>query len=344
MKKVLVTGMTAQHCSVRAHGRSASFSGLLADSMTSAGWTVDMVEPSMQWQTPDLDDYDAVLVGLAPLTSTAAHRAYGALSVLDRLGDDTRVSVLLDAPEPYKVAASLRAVLKDTSKLTKSFYIKRSEYEQACKPTEQERLLRTVDKLLNNQWPRTVYPALPWSTDEMLTKQVANTVASEKHGVCPDALIFARTVKPDSEHYPVWAATAMHTDWVLEVKHHLRQPVVPAKAHAKANDDEVVRRLSNATGTLATTYRQATPWWTTRVAQSLAVHTPVVTDWRYSVGLGESWAMLAAAVESMGRLERHELALRQRTSYIQGVPDPTVLQQKIAMAVGLDEKVGTKNG
>lgn len=339
--------MTAQHTSRRAHARSATFSGLLAESMASAGWVADMIEPSMAWTDQDLDDYDAVVVGLAPLTSTSAHRAYGALSVLQRLNNDPRLSVLVDAPEPYKLVASLRAVKKDTTKLVKPFYEKRSEYKRASEPGEQKRLLSIVDRLLDDPWPTTVYAALPWSSDDMLVKQVPNTLDSKKHGLCPDALLLSSTVKPDSPlttRHEWWSATAVQTDWVAEMRQHLRHPIVPAKATPKAGDEEVVARLAHSTGTLATTYRQAIPWWTTRIAQSLAVHTPVVTDWRYSVGLGAPWAVLGATVESMDRLERHELALLQRSTYMQAVPSPNELQEKILEALGLREKVENANG
>lgn len=347
MKKVLLTGMTAQHTSRRAHAKSASFSGLLADCMTRYGWTIDMIEPSMEWSEQDLDEYDAVVVGVAPLTSTSAHRAYGALSVVQKLQNDDRLVMLVDAPEPYKIAASLKAISKDPQKLVKPFYEKRSEYKKACEPAEQKRLLSVVEWLQNEQWPTTIYPALPWSTDDMLVRQLPMTLECLKHGLCPDAVLMSTTVKPDSPtsaRHDWWCATAVQTDWVSEMRHHLRHPVVPAKATPKAYDDEVIARLAHATGTLATTYRQSTPWWTTRVAQSLAVHTPVVTDWRYSVGLGAPWAVLGATVESMDRLERHELALLQRSVYLQAIPSPDALQQQIATALGLREKVESTNG
>jgi len=48
--------------------------------------------------------------------------------------------------------------------------------------------------------------------------------------------------------------------------------------------------------------------------------TPVVTDWRESSALGESWTYLASHIEDLALDQRIELARQQMEAYIASIP------------------------
>lgn len=341
MKNVLLTGMTAQHTSERLGKRTQSFSSLMRTALTEHGWNVEQLAPSLEWTEKDFEKYESVVVGIAPLTSTSAHRAYGALGALDVLQNDPRLTLLVDAPEPYKIWTSLKTVERSTESLVKPFYKNRYEYAKATEPAHHERLVKTVRNLLNNPWPKTVYAALPWSEDGHLVSQVPALCSSSLFSVCLDAFILRDTVKPATARSSTswWCATTLNTDWIDEVSKQLHHMIVPVKKHPKSSDSEVLATVAGAIGLLVSTYRNGIPWWTNKLAQSLAINTPVLTDWRNSAGLGSDWVTLPSAVESMDRLERYEMAIRQRVTYAEAVPSTQAAASRLAICLQ-DQLVG----
>ena len=340
MKNILLTGMTAQHTSKTLSAKTQSFSGLVGTALTEHGWNVDQQAPSIAWTKQDLDKYDAIVVGIAPLTSTSAHRTYGALSMLEVLKDDDRLTLLVDAPESYKIWTSLRAVDRAPESLVKSFYKNRHEYQEAVEPMAQARLVKVVRQLLNDSWPRTMYPAFPWSNDEHLVSQIPALSDSDIFSVCLDSFILRDTVKPTAARFGTswWSATALHTDWTNEVRKQLHHTVVPVKRHPKSTDAQALATIAGAVGLLVSTYRGSCPWWTNRLAQGLAVDTPTVTDWRHSAGTGSDWATLPSTIESMDKLERYEMAVRQRVTYVEAIPTIAQATTQVQTALNMQRQ------
>lgn len=341
MKNILLTGMTAQHTSRKLNAKTQGFSSLMYTALTEHGYNVEQLAPSLDWTEKSFDKYDSVVVGIAPLTSTSAHRAYGALGVLDVLKNDPRLTLLIDAPEPYKIWTSLKTVDRSPESLVKSFYKSRYEHAKATEPAHYERLVKTVRSLLSNSWARTMYAALPWSEDEHLVSQIPALSDSSLFSICLDAFILRDTVKPTAAKFGTswWCATALGTNWVDEVQKQLHYPVVPVKRHAKSSDLETLATIAGAIGLLVSTYRNGVPWWTNKLAQSLAVNTPALTDWRHSAGLGSDWVTLPSTVESMDKLERYEMAIRQKVAYTEAVPSTLESTAQITLALSLQNQL-----
>ncbi len=333
--------MTAQHTSRALNAKTQGFSSLVHTALTEHGWNVEQLAPSLDWTEKDFDKYDSIVVGIAPLTSTSAHRAYGALGALDVLKNDPRITLLVDAPEPYKIWTSLKTVDRSPESLVKTFYKNRHEYQKAVEPAHHKRLVSVVRNLLNNSWCKTMYAALPWSEDEHLTSQIPALSSSSIFSICLDAFILRDTVKPTAARFGTswWCATALDTDWVNEVRKQLHYLVVPVKRHAKSNDSEILATMAGAIGLLVSTYRNGVPWWTNKLAQSLAVNTPAFTDWRHSVGLGSDWVVLPSTVENMDKLERYEMAIRQKIAYTEAVPSTLEGTARITSALNLQNQL-----
>ena len=134
MSKILITGMTSSHTSENANMRSLSFAGVLNHVLTVNGHEVIQDQPSVSWNLNDLAEYDAVLVGISPITSLSSNYAYGALSVIDVLLDDPRLKLFIDSPEPTRITSSLRAISKTPDNITKPFYSYRKGFSQDVVP------------------------------------------------------------------------------------------------------------------------------------------------------------------------------------------------------------------
>jgi hypothetical protein len=77
------------------------------------------------------------------------------------------LTLFCDAPEPWKIFASLRAIERNEGTLFKQFYSRRPGYQRAVNDTVvRSSIMSGVDRLLRLKWPVTLVPALPWSSDE----------------------------------------------------------------------------------------------------------------------------------------------------------------------------------
>ena len=102
MAHVLITGMTASQASPASLKRFRSFGGLVADVLLQSGHS-GVIAPL----AGNLDQYDSILVGLAPILSLGANNAYTALRLIDLLTsqNDPRLRFFVDAPTPAHITA-----------------------------------------------------------------------------------------------------------------------------------------------------------------------------------------------------------------------------------------------
>jgi hypothetical protein len=319
MSKILVTGMSAPHVSVDANRRSLSFASLLITVLTQQGNEVIQADPEMKWTLDDLKIYDKVLVGLSPITSLSANRTYGALHVISLLRGDSRLSFYIDAPEPTRIVASLRAIKKNPDNLVKPFYSYRKGYTQANSPEVLNRLLETVDNLLDEAWPSTLYPTLPWTDHESIQEQLPEAARPSLKGINLDRYLLVEPETSDAERTEKWVVENFSSPWTKSTVATLSQPTVPMKWHKGWADDKVEDQIARGIGALISPHQNGT-WWTYRIVQCLNTLTPVATDWRESGFIGSSWMQLASAIEHMSQEERMQLAKDQRKAYLDAIP------------------------
>lgn len=314
--EILLTGSTAAHVSRDKNSRTVTFPGLINRALVDARHNVTWIEPSVSMSKEYVNEFDAVVVGIAPPTSTSAHRIYGSLSVIYHAWELGNLHLLIDAPEPRRIWAGLTAINKNPDDLVKDFFSKRSEYRKTRDKKVFDRIYGAVDYLYNREWPRTFYPKLPWMSFASVSSYIPQVSGENLVGLCFDRDF----VESQSSLLPVsnpafWVADATNTSWTKRQEDLISLPVEPLKSRRWEYAEESLEKLSNSIGCLASVYRNGDPWWSPSFSQALHVGVPVVTDWLLSSMLGDSWRVLPAAVEDMTVLERSHLVSEQKKSY-----------------------------
>lgn len=329
--KTLITGMTAPQASKKYAEHSVSFAGLLSSTLSTKLHSSEICAPSFGMTKDALESYDLVFVGLSSFTSVAANHAYAALWVINELRDSPKLRLFLDAPDPGKIAHSIRAMQDSPAAMFKPFYSNRPFYGQARLPDTAAKIHEGVSYLDSYTWPETLYPILPWGNQGKIANTLPAHAVSSLRAVNLDSLVFDRVhsldTAPTSDEGRFWVVDDTRSQWAASVEATMKSMVIPMKEHRGWTDTEVLARMSQAVGSLIAPSKQTGSWWTPRVAQSLAANVPVVTDWRESAILGDPWLDLAVTVDEMNQARRDSLMARQKESYLSSItPKGKVLE------------------
>lgn len=338
MSKILITGMSAPHASVDANRRSLSFAGVLLHVLEQQGHDVLQMDPEVSWNTKDFEEYDVVLVGISPLTSLSANRVYGALSVIDVLLESPKLRLFIDAPEPTRITASLRAMMKTPDNMTKPFYSYRKGFAHASQPSVLENLLDVVEFLLSEKWPITLYPSLPWQDKISVTSQLPDGAQDSLVGINLDSYLLSNQDTLDVERRDKWVVDSFSTSWVKSTVATLDNPTVPMKWNKGWTDDQVFDQITRGIGALVTPHVVGGTWWSYRMIQCMNACTPIATEWKESGSLGDEWMYLASRIESLSLEERTAFAIKQRELYANAVPSRRDAAVHLVDALGLYTK------
>jgi hypothetical protein len=323
MGKILLTGMSAPQASAKANKTSTSFAAVINEALVSAGHSVVWSDPHIALTKESIDDFDSVLVGISPLNSLGANRAYGALSTISSVLEHSpsKLNLFIDAPNVSQIDVSLRAVSTNPELLVKSFYSYRKDYSIVKSDKNlQKKLMSVVETLLNNKWPTTLYPSLPWKTDDSVASKLPSGAASSLAGISLDSFLLEAPV-PSYEIIDKWCLDNPQSKWTKSTVSMLGLPCVPMKITKGSTDLDVEAQISRSIGVLISPDKKQDTWWSYRYIQALNKLTPIATNWKESQTLDSSWAVLAATIESSSPKERLSIALAQRESYEQNTPD-----------------------
>jgi hypothetical protein len=338
--RILVTGSTSQQSNPDAHKRAANFTGLLFETLRSDERSeVFWKEPSVTWTEADLDEYDHVFVGLAPLMAMGANRVYGALSVVERLWGSRRLTVVLDSPDPDLFTRSLRSTLGNWESFTKAFFSYRKEFDLARGPEVSDRLRSGAERLMASTWPRTVVPGLPWTEAARIAAALPSGASGRVQTVNLDHLLLRRFGKERAEvpRLREWAyEKSGDRRWLPSQNLGLPVRELPSN-HRIATDPLAVQQLRESVGLLVGPIRGEV-WWTPKVAMSLAVLTPVFTDWHQSRLLGAEWTHLPGPHELARPEEAEELANDQYVSFVNSIPGPSEALRSLYAAANVKNR------
>lgn len=337
MKNILITGMSAPHTSQNANNRSLAFAGVIQRALESAGHSVTISEPDVLWTREYLERYDAVLVGLSPITSLSANNAYGALHAMDLLWDSEKITLFIDAPRPSQITASLRSVVTTRSNLVKPFYSARKGYREAILPANEGRLHLTCERLLEDYWPRTIYPSLPWRSVGSVMDELPLQGASSLYGINLDTFLVTDLPPATYERSSLWVADNTAATWTKKLVPTLSHAVIPMKLNKGWTDTKVEHEMARSLGALIAPHREGT-WWTYRYMQAMNTGTPIATEWRESNSIGYAWEILASAIEGMTPDERLDLSWSQTSDYLQRVPRKDAALAELEILIGLREE------
>ena len=316
MSKVFLTGMSAPQASPSANQKSLSFAGVLNQVLTSAGHEVTWASPSVYMTRESLDKFDAVLVGVSPISSVGSNRVYGALSVINTLKDSDKLTLFIDAPNTSQIEPSLKSVVNTPDSLTKSFFSYRKEYSNVIADKDLlSSVMAGVNYLYTQDWVTTIYPQLPWKSSTKLPSNAKKNLV----GINLDSHLIANE-PVEADRRPKWVIDNLSTPWAKNTMATLSLPNSLMKWNKGWTDSQVLDQISRSIGAVISPDKRDGTYWSYRYSQAMNTNTPVVTDWVESHVLGDAWNVLATNIDTMSQDKRDLIATAQREIYLANIP------------------------
>lgn len=333
MSKIFITGMSAPQVSPNANSRSLSFAGVLNLALTDARHDVTWSDPSVHMTSELLDQYDCVLVGVAPLTSVGSNRAYGALHIINKMWDSGKLTLFVDSPNASQIEVSLRAISKNHDNLVKPFYSYRKEYDfVASDVVARSSVLMGIERLLEDDWVSTIYPALPWKYGNQVKLPANAKVNLESINL--DSYLLT-DVSVNNDRREKWVVDSPNSPWAKDTVQTISLPHSPMKWNKGWTDEQVFDQICRSIGVLISPDKKDGTWWNYRYIQALNSGTPIVTDWKESHGIGDAWGLLASNIDSMSQSKRDLIAIAQRESYFANIPTKKAALEKLQQSLHL---------
>lgn len=336
MSKIFITGMSAPQVSPNANSRSLSFAGVLNFVLVSSGHEVTWSDPSVHMTEESLSQFDSVLVGVSPLTSVGANRAYGALHLINKLWDSGKLVLFVDSPNSIQIEVGLRAISKNHDNIVKPFYSYRKEYAFVASDTVAKgSVLMGVERLLSDDWVTTIYPSLPWKLQNQI-KLPANAKANI-HAINLDSYLLTKT-DVDYDRRDKWVVDSANSTWAKDVVQTLTLPQSPMKWNKGWTDEQVFEQICRSIGVIISPDKKDGTWWSYRYVQALSSGTPVVTDWKESHFIGDAWGVLASSIDGMSQSKRDLIATAQYESYVANIPNQKSALKKLNEVLNLTKE------
>ena len=337
MAKVLVTGMTSPQSSKKLNAKSLSFAGAASQILEKSGHRVEWGAPNVNFLRKDYDKYDAFLVGIAPALSVTANRAYGVLSFIDAFREDERLKFFVDSPNISSIAANLRAIDKDKTRLFTTFYALRKEYEAVIINMKvKNAVLSAVEFLNSEEWPSTIIPVTPWSSAESFSSALSENAAKFVSTICVDSFFIEPSLRLfHGDRSRTWLLNTDKTKWIESTLHSLTLPHSSMKKKRSDDDESVFKRMQSSFGALISPEDNGSISWSHRWAQALNAGAPVASDWKITSSIGPAWSHLAAGIEEMSEIDRYELSVLQRQEYTSSIPSQDTVTDTLQRIIGV---------
>ena len=316
MSKVFLTGMSAPQASPSTNQKTLTYAGVLNKVLVSAGHEVTWASPSVHMTAESLDKFDAVLVGISPITSLGANRVYGALSVINALKNSDKLTLFVDTSTPSQIEPSLKSVINNPDSLTKQFFSYRKEFSNVVGDKDLlSNVISGVKYLYEEDWTTTIYPKLPWKSEFRIIKNARKNLIGlnlDSHLVKEPVGSYDRRLK--------WSVDNLSTPWATSVLSIIELPNSPMKWNKGWTDAQVTEQISRSIGAILSPDKRDGTYWSYRYVQAMDACTPIVTDWKESQALGDAWNILASNIESMSQDKRDLIATAQRDIYLASIP------------------------
>lgn len=332
--KVLFTGMLSAHCkaptSVSNKTFFTSFSLAFPEIYPEA--EIEWRAPDLSWDKEFLSQYDLIFIGLVPPTSLSANMIYGTLKTLDIVYEWGNVHLLLDSPQLWQYVPGFTAISKDPSYLVSDFYSKRPSFNKADTYKNVSAFKNVADKFLNNPWPKTLYPALPWQTEMVFEKYLPNV--DKSHAINLDHYFLREAASSSSAKGDQWAVENYKSKWAQKLNKTVSKEFTELRLGRTFNDSHASDVISSSLGlVIPPIERGVGTWWSYRYIQGLLSGTPIATDWTESMALGPAWSVLPYQIEEMDDSQRRELAKQQLETYKSRIYDLKTLKSKLEVVL-----------
>jgi hypothetical protein len=332
--RILFTGMASSHAK---ESPNVSFFGTMVDAYREFA-DVEVLQPSIEWTEEYLNSYDAIFVGLLPPTSPSANKLYGALNVISLMAGSPKLKFVVDHPQIWQFKSSISSIAKNIDSIFTPFYRTKSEYKSAI--LSKEKLSKAVDLLSSDSWPITIYPALPWKKNEVVSDFLPAISKENLIGINLDSFLLSEEFLGLSSRVDEWVVEAANTTWANKISKLTSYPTEKVKPNIRATDADVLARISSSAGLiLAAQDRGVGTWWSYRLIQALNSMTPVITEWKESQEISPSWGVLISEVEDMDSTGRLELAISQKASYLKSIPTPDEVIESLKKLIATDKEI-----
>ena len=312
---------------------------MLVEAARELGHEVTQTQAGVELTKQEIDVYDKVFVGMTTPLSVSANGSYGALNIISMLKDNEKLTLFIDAPEPGKIFSGLRAIEKDPEKLFKPFYARRAGYRLVADDKKlQKSILSAASFLLNEDWPTTLWPSLPWFNDSSEIVGVGDTSRLSLVGLSFDAA-YVRPAGIEALQIArrrVWGIDTPATRWARSVVNTLALPYEPIKDKKQLSGAKFDARIGTFHGAILSIHDDKRPWWSPVFIKALCLGTPIITEWKYSQRIGDAWSVLAATVEEMGKVDAYELSVYQARQYLDSI------QTRQEVLTTLRQVIGTR--
>jgi hypothetical protein len=336
--KVLFTGMLSAHCKVPTDVANktfyTAFSLVFRDLYPDA--EIEWKAPSLSWDEEYLSQYDFIFIGMVPPTSMSANMVYGTLKCLDTVYDWPNVRLIMDSPQLWQYVPGLSAISKDPTYLVSKFYSKRPGYRQADTYKTLSSFKRVADRLLNEKWPKVIYPELPWHDSvrksELISDYLGNV--TDLMGLNLDSYFLSSNPEYKEVFDAPWSVDSYKSKWAEKLSRTVSMAFSELKLGKTFNDVHAEAALRSSVGLIVPPAdRNVGTWWSYRYVQGLLSGVPVATEWTESKVLGPAWAVLPYQIEDMTPAERRELAQKQLEAYKNNALSFSELKKKIALVL-----------
>lgn len=333
MSKILITGATASQGSVDANNRTDRFSGLLNRALNAADIDSQIMFTKSTVSKDFYDQYDLVLVGIAPVNSMSAYRVYDALATVNALKDSGKLRIIIDAPEPSIIFQSFKSALLNPDILKKNHFANRSSYDRIISDSKFfAETLDSVEYLLSSPLD-IITPKVPTVDATKFDYGIPNHDGGTLTQINVDSMLSTFYLSEVEVDRKFWVAEYPNQKWASTMAKTLTKPVLSIKRSAYDDKTSLVSRLHHSVGYLLNVYKNDLPWWSSNIMLSLSCGVPVFSDWRWTQHIGKSWTDLPAHNELIGSKERLALAINQKEEYL------SHCQSLDAIAIDVAEKI-----
>lgn len=333
MSKIFLTGMSAQQASPSLNSKSLSFAGLVHSALIDAGHEVVWASPSVYMTEDALNEFDAILVGVSPITSMSANRLYGALNVIKTMWGSSKLTLFVDTPTPSQIEVGLKSVITNPDSLIKPFFSYRKEYSNVVADKKLfNNAIDCINTLYNEDWGKTIYAQLPWKSLDSV--KISKNAKKTLIGLNLDSYVISE-LNEKEDRANKWVYDDSNSPWYKNQIKFLNLPTSPMKINRGSYDNDVMGQILRSVGVLISPDKRDGTGWNYRYVQSLNAGTPIITDWKESSVLGEAWSVLAYSIEEMSQSKRNLIALAQKESYLANIPNKKNALKLLEFTLGI---------
>lgn len=339
--RIMITGMTRQQCG-RPHQLGAqTITQMYKDALRHAGH--DVIHDAFDG-SPGLDlvvRCDAIMVGLSPLSSVTSHHMYYALHAITvAQNHGIPLTLYVDDWKYPAIVPSLEAVLKRPDTLVKDFFAKRPGWGYYKVPKYRDILVSAVDRLVNQEWPPTVFPAFAWGDHGKLLTHTPRVTTSLAVDPTPFSHRYPLNIVDPADRKREWilGTLADHRQWIE--KQGAAWPVRyigsrGSKAPEKLSEHDLVGTYGGSWGVMSPPYRKllGTGWWRNRFIYAAAARAILFCDPDEAPQLGSDYRTPLPVIEGMSERSLDLWASRQRAMFITWTPEKDEMAEALASFV-----------